>query len=562
LKINNHRNNILLALFIIQSFLLKAQEFTEILGRPTDHSITVNVLFSEPVDVYFERGTSPENYSHSTETIRSNDGEPVEVILPDLLPNTRYFYRTRYKKPGESQYKQGEEHTFVTQRAPGSSFTFTIEADPHPYDKKGCHPLWDIAMQNQLKDSADFMIDLGDTFGDDHNPFDITDEEIQQLHLDCRAFFGQVCHSSPLFLCLGNHEGESGFYLLQTPPNNIATYETRWRKFYYPNPYPDGFYSGNTEEEIGMGLPENYYAWEWGDALFVVVDVYRYYTANAKPRNWDWTIGKRQYDWLKETLETSSAKYKFVFAHHVLGETRGGIIPAILNEWGGYNQKGNWAFDENRPGWEKPLHQLMVDNHVTIFFQGHDHLFAKEEMDGLIYQTVPMPDDSSYQIGVTDNGNAFDGLILPGSGHLRVTVSPQSAKVEYVSAVLPEDETPENKNGDVAFSYTVKNSGGITALSEIKNRKEKPKMKVFPNPFRDTVTISFLLETGNNAILEIFELNGKRVAMIEANNLHAGENKIIWDAKKHNGEYAKPGTYIGKISSEKEILFEKMILVK
>ncbi len=302
MKINNHRNNILLALFIIQSFLLKAQEFTEILGRPTDHSITVNVLFSEPVDVYFERGTSPENYSHSTETIRSNDGEPVEVILPDLLPNTRYFYRTRYKKPGESQYKQGEEHTFVTQRAPGSSFTFTIEADPHPYDKKGCHPLWDIAMQNQLKD----------TFGDDHNPFDITDEEIQQLHLDCRAFFGQVCHSSPLFLCLGNHEGESGFYLLQTPPNNIATYETRWRKFYYPNPYPDGFYSGNTEEEIGMGLPENYYAWEWGDALFVVVDVYRYYTANAKPRNWDWTIGKRQYDWLKETLETSSAKYKLV----------------------------------------------------------------------------------------------------------------------------------------------------------------------------------------------------------------------------------------------------------
>ncbi len=46
------------------------------------------------------------------------------------------------------------------------------------------------------------------------------------------------------------------------------------RKTYFPNPFPDGFYTGNATEEQQVGLPENYYAWQWGDALFVVLDPY------------------------------------------------------------------------------------------------------------------------------------------------------------------------------------------------------------------------------------------------------------------------------------------------
>ena len=40
------------------------------------------------------------------------------------------------------------------------------------------------------------------------------------------------------------------------------------------------------------------------------------------------TLGDAQYHWFKRTLEQSKAKYKFVFAHHVLGTGRGGI-----DEW-------------------------------------------------------------------------------------------------------------------------------------------------------------------------------------------------------------------------------------
>ena len=233
----------LLALTII-SIGLSAQTFTEILGRPTNNSITINVLFSAQVDVYFEYGTVKGNYPNSTAVVTSALNEPVVAVMTGLLPETRYYYRTRYRSTGTGTFLASSEHTFITQRKPGSKFVFTIEADPHPYDPKGYHPLWDICLQNQLNDGADFMLDLGDTFGDDHlvtsgNPYTTT--QIQQLMLDNRPHFGLVCHSLPFFFCEGNHEGESGYYLLQTPPNNIAVYETIWRKKYYSNPEPDGF---------------------------------------------------------------------------------------------------------------------------------------------------------------------------------------------------------------------------------------------------------------------------------------------------------------------------------
>ena len=158
-----------------------------------------------------------------------------------------------------------------------------------------------------------------------------------------------------------------------------------------------------------MGESENYYAYTWGDALFVVLDVYRYDSeTSAKPDNWEWTLGQTQYDWLKTTLETSNSKYKFVFAHHVSGEGRGGIVQAKKFEWGGYEADGTtYGFTKNRPNMAKPIHQLFVDNKVNIFFQGHDHLFAHEVMDGIVYQEVPMPSDSTYQIGMLANADAY-----------------------------------------------------------------------------------------------------------------------------------------------------------
>ncbi len=481
-----------LILIIFGCELVYSQTFTEILGRPTNSTITMSILFDQKEDVYWEYGTASGAYTLSTVPMIAPVDTPLEADFTNLIPDTKYYYRTRYRTNGASTaYQAGTEHSFHTQRAPGSTFTFTIEADEHLYDHKGVRNEYQICLANQAADKPDFMLTLGDIFGDDHHPTTITSHDMDSLHKMYRQYLGNICHSVPFYICLGNHEGEKDYYLHQTPPNNMAVYGTLWRKFYYPNPYPNNFYTGDTTHEgYGMGQPENYYAWTWGNALFVVMDVYRYdCDTSAKPKNWNWSLGYPEYQWLKSTLENSTAQYKFVFAHHVSGEGRGGIVQAKSFEWGGYEANGTtWGFTTKRPGWPMPIHQLFATYGVNIFFQGHDHLFAHEMMDGVTYQEVPMPSDSTYNLGMLANADAYTADTIPGSGHLRVTVSPACVQVDFVRAYLPADTVSgAHHNREVAFSYTL---GNCTTAVENKNNEEES-IKIFPNPAQDIITAIF-----------------------------------------------------------------------
>jgi len=433
---------------------------TELLGRPTDRSVTVNALAEEDIEVYFEYGTSQGVYSGQTIKSTFQGGTPIETVIDQLLPNTRYYYRMRYRQPGDTEFSIREEHSFFTQRKPGSIFIFNVQSDSHlrwaftsklDFDEE----LYKIALLNMLADKPDFLIDLGDTFfGDTASDY----VQCLEYHIEQRPYFGIVCHSAPLFLAIGNHEGERG-WLLNGTPDNRAVWATNARKLYYPNPIPNGFYTGNTSIENFVGLREDYYAWEWGDSLFVVLCPYWYtVTSPAQSQDgWNWTIGDNQYDWLKQTLEGSDAKFKFVFSHHMTAGvnrySRGGVEGATYYEWGGYNEDGTtWGFDNKRPGWEMPIHELMVENGVDIFFHGHDHVFVKQDLDGIVYQEIPCPSGALYNTGFATQGGYVSGDIVSNSGHLRVTVSETEVVVDYIRAYLPGDGV----NGEIAYSYTIR----------------------------------------------------------------------------------------------------------
>ena len=474
---------------------LLGQNYSIILGRPTDKSISVSLLFDQNTDFYIEYGTSAQTYTKTSSTYFSSANQTYTVTLSDLTVNTKYYYRLRYKNNAVTSFNSSTEYFFQTQRNKGEAFTFTVESDEHLYDKKGIRSMYQITLNNQALDKPDFMLSLGDIFGDDHYPTTITSNDLNLLHKDYRQYLGTICHSIPFYISLGNHEGENDFYLNQNPPNNLAVWGTYWRKYYYPNPSPNSFYSGNMDNEpYGIGSPENYYAWTWGDALYVVLDVYRYQNVNSdKPQNWDWSLGLKQYTWLKNTLETSTAKYKFVFAHHIRGQGRGALTNAKLFEWGGYEADGKtYGFDKNRPGWGKPIHQLFKDNGVNIFFQGHDHLFAHEVLDGIHYQEVPMPSDSTYMIGKLANADAYTSDTLDGTGHIKVTVSSTCVKVDYVKAYLPKDTLDgKHKNREIGFSYTI-GTCLVTGINDIDNQNISDFVKIYPNPTSNLINLNFV----------------------------------------------------------------------
>jgi Calcineurin-like phosphoesterase len=430
----------------------------EILGRPTATSVTINVVPAKAMDIYAEYGATAGAYDRRSSAVSAPGGSPVEIVINPLQANTRYYYRLRYGSA------VGQEHTFMTQRAPGSTFTFDIQGDSHPerINKQFDPDLYTRTLLNAASDRPDFYMTIGDDFSVDALKT-VNAEIVRSLYINQRQWLGLV--DAPVFLVNGNHE-QASMANLDGTPNNVAVWAQTARNAYYPQPAPDAFYTGDTQSIEFIGQLRDYYAWTWGDALFVVIDPYWHSPQTVdnqfgvdreekKDRDlWNITLGEAQYQWFKRTLETSTAKYKFVFAHHVNGTGRGGIELAKIYEWGDAAQ-----FAARRPGWGTPIHQLMVQNHVTIFFQGHDHIFVRQELDGVIYQTLPEPANPFYTY---ENDDAYQsGDKFPNSGHVRVTVSPDQVKVDYVRSYLPRDEVNGHTTGEVAFSYSVASWSGV-----------------------------------------------------------------------------------------------------
>lgn len=431
---------------------------TAVLGNPTNTSVALSLMTEADLEIIVEYGPSAEAFPRRTELALAKAKTPVVFALNGLAPNAAHRYRLRYRTPGTTGFASGDVRTFTTQRAPGATFTFTVQSDSHR-DENSDMDLYRVALGNIRADHADFHVDLGDTFMTEK--FATTEAQVVARYQEERAYFGLIANEIPLLLVNGNHEGEQG-WLLNGTAQNVAVWATKARLAHYPSPLPDGFYTGNDASYPFVGKRGGYFSWVWGDALFIALDPYWFTTTKPGKQGtdgWTWTLGEQQYRWLEQTLQNRAAKYVFVFSHHMIGglkDGRGGTEAIDLWEWGGKNTAGVNEFATKRPGWSKPIGQLLADANVSAWFHGHDHLYVKQDAGRTVYQEVPQPShrgengqQTATQWGYTN------GKVLSSSGHMRVRVSPAEAKVEYVKAYLPSDETTTLENAMVGDSYTL-----------------------------------------------------------------------------------------------------------
>jgi hypothetical protein len=396
-----------------------------------------------------EFGTSKASLNRKTPTLNLDPNTPQVFEISGLKANTKNYYRLRYKKSTETTFTIGKTNSFSTAKSSGKLFSFSVQGDTHPEraGKMFNAELYSVMMGNVASQQPDFHILLGDDFSIDPliDKGQANQANVENIYRTHRNWLSIAGASVPIFLVNGNHE-QAAAYLLDGTTTNPAVLAGNARLKYYPLPAPNRFYTGDSYEIPNVGLPRDYYSWTWGDALFISIDPYWHSKqavdniagvsadqgdkgggkggGSGKTTNlWNVGIGDEQYAWLKKTLESSKAKYKFVFAHHVLGTGRGAVEVSTNYEWGGKDPKGQSTFAKERPNWELPIHDLMVKNGVSIFFQGHDHIY-------------------------------LTGIKAPNSGHVRVTVTPTEAKVEYFLAARTQDSS--RKNLFTAHSYTIK----------------------------------------------------------------------------------------------------------
>jgi len=347
-------------------------------------------------------------------------------VLDGLTPGTAWDYRLSWRTDAAAAWQQGGIGRFVTARAAGQAFSFVIEADPH-LDEATDPQGYAASLRAMAALQPDFVVDLGDSSMVEK--LASSEAETRSRNLLLRSFWDNLGGVAPFFMALGNHDGEFGW---KARPGAVTPAEAASiRRSLFPNPVPaaGSFYSG---------ISDTAYSFTWGDALFIVLDPFTFTTRKGAGDNWDWTLGKQQYDWLAATLAASTAKYRLVFIHHLVGglskDSRAGADAAGLYEWGGGDGTGNAAssFAARRPGWSMPIHDLLVKGRVDVVFHGHDHFYDRETKDGMVYQEVPQPSLRMRQNAsqVAAEYRYTSGDVLPSPGFLRVTVGPVQATVE------------------------------------------------------------------------------------------------------------------------------------
>lgn len=397
------------------------------IARPTTSSVSLSVMSgtsrSATVTLIGEGRTA-------TQALTAD--EPYVFEFGGLTTDRAYRYRV---DAGASSVTGA----FRTSRSSGSTWRFDVQADPH-LDSNSDPKVYANTLNNMLADSADFLIDLGDTFmSEKYGDYRLGAPQYYAQ----RYYFGLTGATMPLFLVQGNHDGELGWLA------DNAAWAANMRVKYFPPVQKNVFYSTNTGAR-------NYYAWRWGDATFIVLDPF--YATGTQPGKagtpWAFTLGKEQYDWLVATLQANTAPYTFVFLHNLVGgngtEGRGGSEASVYYEWGGQNADGTPGFATQRPGWLKPIHDLLVQYKVSAMFHGHDHLYVHQTRDGIHYQEVPQP--SLAREGQTSSAATYGyvtGTLESSSGHMRITISPSKATVEYIRSRLSAG------NGSVVDSYTI-----------------------------------------------------------------------------------------------------------
>jgi hypothetical protein len=392
------------------------------LARPTTESILVSVrsgVVDTTARLEIRAVLGPTIWSAAGADRSVPAGEFVRWEVGDLAAGSAYDYQVLMATPGEDLAPVATGR-FTTQRVGEVGFTAALTADPHTGSfAEGSAPViaLDDVVRNVQRDRPEFVIALGDNVAwntsRDYAQYD--DFGANFAYTMYREHMAPLSVSCPHFGLIGNWEGESGKF----PAESAALMATVRRKF-APGPnnltYPQG------------GSPnEDYYAFDWGPVLFVVLNVQSYSAPSGSLSTpmadvtlvGDWSLGAAQRSWLEGVLAASDHPFKFVCIHHPVGGNAATSMETL------YGRGGPRAA---LVGEQRLVHEMMREFGVQIFFFGHDHVFLDESVDGIHY-ALPGSCGAPWKFGREITGYQRYWL---DSGHGRLTVRPERATVDFV----------------------------------------------------------------------------------------------------------------------------------
>jgi len=84
----------------------------------------------------------------------------------------------------------------------------------------------------------------------------------------------------------------------------------------------------------------------------------------------------------------------------------------------------------------------------------------------------------------------------------------------------------------------------------------------FPNPFNPQTTIAFSIDQDQPVEIAVFDMTGRRVAVLTSQDYQAGSHSVEWDGMNASGRAVASGTYLVRMTTPRKVESRKISLVR
>lgn len=167
----------------------------------------------------------------------------------------------------------------------------------------------------------------------------------------------------------------------------------------------------------------------------------------------------------------------------------------------------------------------------------------------------------TYEFEVADNPDMSNPLVVSGIASSDIVLNTLVNNKTYYWRVRSKDGSGNYS----AFSPEAKfTTLGATSVDEINT--EVPQSffvdNNYPNPFNPTTNIRFGLSTSSFVSVKIYDILGREVRTLIAQDMDEGVHTIVWDGKDSYGSMVTSGTYICRVASGSNAKSIKLMFMK
>lgn len=223
------------------------------------------------------------------------------------------------------------------------------------------------------------------------------------------------------------------------------------------------------------------------------------------------------------------------------------------------NTNGNWYRSTFIPLFGNAVETLPYDHHELMAMVAPRALLVlgNPDYEWLAEESGYVSSMAAQEVWTAlDVPDRFGFSIVGGHNHCQLPASQRPEVIAYVEKFLLGDESADT---DVAISpYTTdltpwitwetpELSSGTTAIDEGASADRTGLLQNYPNPFRGTTTISYVLQRPAHVELSVYNAIGQRVKTLVEGFNPTGEHAVTWHGDDESGRAMPSGVYFYRI---------------